>query len=79
MALLSQQKSRFGSSLMQRKSLALLCSVMFSLGAASTAQAQQDKDILALFDQGEALRSQGAFLESRNIWLQAYYQVRLWE
>ncbi|MBK9626055.1 MAG: hypothetical protein KA388_03245 [Rhodocyclaceae bacterium] len=79
MALLSQQKSRFGSSLMQRKSLALLCSVMFSLGAASTAQAQQDKDILALFDQGEALRSQGAFLESRNIWLQADDQVRLWE
>ena len=42
MAFLSQQKSRFGGPLVQRKSLALLCSLVFSLGAASTAQAQQE-------------------------------------
>ena len=50
-----------------------------SSAAVDKLDAGKDRDILYFFDRGEALRDQGAFLESLNTWRQADDQVRLWE
>lgn len=82
MKLCSLRKKSFGAISAMTVILAIPSLSMAQSSSSATVDkldSNKDKDILYFFDRGEALREQGAYLESLNTWRQADDQVRQWE